>query len=144
MCTRWVPKYLSDEQKATNMLPRLQRGGDKARGNRGRDIGFITIRNANLQAWSKNDYPPLKIIQITPPATKVIATVFCDRNCIILVDFLEDRRTISAAQKPKHFFFSLAIPLSVMRELSGQHISTKQNVCTVRYQCCQMSDFFKN
>lgn len=106
-CARWVPRQLTDDQKATRMglclehLMRFHREGMTFlhRIVTGDETWVHHVTPTSKQAsmsWKHPSSPPRKKFKTTPSAKKVMATVFWDHQGVLLVDFLTHGSTVNA------------------------------------------------
>ena len=105
LTAHWVPESLRDEQMATRasaciaLLKRFRSKNDIL-------LRLLTLdetlvhyyvpeNKAQSRQWVKLGSPRLKNFKTQPSASKVIATVFWDANCVIMLDFLPKRSAIT-------------------------------------------------
>lgn len=103
---RWVPKMLTPEQKATRVTTSqevLDLMASDMDGFMARIVTqdetwvphFDPETKEESKQWKHRDSPPPRKFKVTKSAGKVMVTVFWDAQGILLVDFLEQRRTIN-------------------------------------------------
>ena len=107
LTARWVPKSLSNEQMATRasvcsaLLKRFKSKDDFL-------LHLVTVdetwdhyyepkNKAQRHQWVGPGSPRPKMFKTQPSAGKVMATVFWDAKCVIMLDFLPKRSTITGA-----------------------------------------------
>ena len=106
VCARWVPRALSEEQKATRMmcsLTFLQRYHDGQHfidqiitGDETWLHHFVpTTKKATMECKHAGS-PTKKKFKVTPSAGKVMATIFWDSCGVILIEYLERGHTVTA------------------------------------------------
>jgi histone-lysine N-methyltransferase SETMAR len=105
---RWVPRQLKPEQQATRMitsLENLQRYNDGGEAMLARLVtGDETwvhhyqpeTKRASMQ-WKHLDSPTPTKFRVLPSAGKVMATVFWDMKGVLLIEFQERGRSVTAA-----------------------------------------------
>lgn len=105
---RWVPRQLKPEQQAVRMimsLDNLQRYNEEgeemlSRIVTGDETWVHHYQPESKQAskqWKHKDSPTPTKFKVVPSAGKVMATVFWDMRGVLLVDFQEHGRTVTAA-----------------------------------------------
>ncbi|GFW49368.1 histone-lysine N-methyltransferase SETMAR [Trichonephila clavipes] len=108
LCSRWVPKMLTDEHKTKRLgsaLSFLERYS-----NEGEDflshivtgdetwVAYVTPESKQQSMeWRYSSSPRKVKFKQTISAQKIVCTVFCDRRGVLLVDFLTRGDTINAA-----------------------------------------------
>lgn len=108
LCSRWVPRLLSDEHKTKRMgcalefLGRYHEEGDVFLENivTGDEtwVSHITPETKRQSMEWRHTMSPVKVkAKQTLSARKVMATVFWDRHGVLLVEFMERGTTINAA-----------------------------------------------
>lgn len=105
---RWVPRQLKPEQQAIRMttsLDNLQRYNDEGEAMLERIVtGDETwvhhyqpeSKQASMQ-WKHKDSPTPTKFRVVPSAGKVMATVFWDMKGVLLIEFQERGRSVTAA-----------------------------------------------
>lgn len=105
---RWVPRQLKPEQQAIRMitsLNNLQRYNDEGEAMLDRIVtGDETwvhhyqpeSKQASMQ-WKHKDSPTPTKFKVLPSAGKVMATVFWDMKGVLLIEFQEHGRSVTAA-----------------------------------------------
>jgi histone-lysine N-methyltransferase SETMAR len=105
---RWVPRQLKPEQQAVRMimsLDNLQRYNEEGEGMLERIVtGDETwvhhyqpeSKQASMQ-WKHKDSPTPTKFKVVPSAGKVMATMFWDMKGVLLVEYQEHGRTVTAA-----------------------------------------------
>ena len=98
LTARWVPKSLSDEQMAT-LLNSFRSKDDFLLRLATVDETWVHYyepgNKSQSRQWVGPWSPKPKKFKTQPSAGKVIATVFWDAKCVIMLDFLPKRSTIT-------------------------------------------------
>ena len=108
LCARWVPKILKDDHKTKRMgsalkfLTRYAQEGDEFMDSivtGDVTCGFHHTPESKQQSlqWRHTHSPRTKKFKTSISVKKIIASVFWDRKCILLVDFMPPGATINAA-----------------------------------------------
>jgi histone-lysine N-methyltransferase SETMAR len=108
LCSRWVPKMLSDEHKekrlasALTFLTRYNEEGDESLSRivTGDEtwVSHVTPESKRQSMeWRHTTSPGKQKFKVTISARKIMCTVFWDRHGVILVEFMPKGTTINAA-----------------------------------------------
>lgn len=107
VCARWVPRALSEEQKATRMmcsltfLQRYHADGQHfidhiVTGDETWLHHFVPTTKRATMEWKHARSPTKKKFKVTPSAGKVMASIFWDSRGVLLIDYLERGHTVTA------------------------------------------------
>ena len=107
VCARWVPKELTQQQKSarkdisSTLLNQYREAGEEFfRGVVTGDETWVHHYEPETKRqsmhWKHPQSPTVRKFKTGPSAGKVMATIFWDKDGILLVDFLEPGRTINS------------------------------------------------